>query len=81
MYRDQSMMRHQCFCNSDWAGGVYATPTLAGGRDGGAVATAWATLLGKVIFIYPISTVFALMVFWFFDFPAIHLLNLFFAIS
>ncbi|VDO26136.1 unnamed protein product [Haemonchus placei] len=47
MYRDQSMLRHQCFCNSDWAGGVYATPTLAGGRDGGAVATAWATLLGK----------------------------------
>ncbi|KIH68637.1 pyridoxal-dependent decarboxylase domain protein [Ancylostoma duodenale] len=47
MYRDASMMRHQCFCNSDWAGGVYATPTLAGGRDGGAVATAWATLLGK----------------------------------
>ncbi|ETN68185.1 hypothetical protein NECAME_15966 [Necator americanus] len=47
MYRDQSMMRHQCFCNSDWAGGVYATPTIAGGRDGGAVATAWATLLGK----------------------------------
>ncbi|PIO57074.1 hypothetical protein TELCIR_21523, partial [Teladorsagia circumcincta] len=47
MYRDQSMLRHQCFCNSDWPGGVYATPTLAGGRDGGAVATAWATLLGK----------------------------------
>ncbi|KAK6051795.1 pyridoxal-dependent decarboxylase domain protein [Cooperia oncophora] len=47
MYRDQSMLRHQCYCNSDWPGGVYATPTLAGGRDGGAVATAWATLLGK----------------------------------
>ncbi|KAJ1362474.1 hypothetical protein KIN20_022026 [Parelaphostrongylus tenuis] len=47
MYRDQSIMHYQCFCNNDWAGGVYATPTLAGGRDGGAVATAWATLLGK----------------------------------
>ncbi|WKY05378.1 hypothetical protein Q1695_005969 [Nippostrongylus brasiliensis] len=47
MYRDSSMLRHQCFCVSDWAGGVYATPTLAGGRDGGAVAAAWATLLGK----------------------------------
>uniref|UniRef100_A0A8L8KUW1 sphinganine-1-phosphate aldolase n=1 Tax=Heligmosomoides polygyrus TaxID=6339 RepID=A0A8L8KUW1_HELPZ len=47
MYRDGSMLRHQCFSDSDWAGGVYATPTLAGGRDGGAVATAWATMLGK----------------------------------
>lgn len=52
----------QCFRNNNWVGGTYSTPTmgmqssnckitdvanLAGGRDGGAVATAWGTLLRK----------------------------------
>ncbi|CAI4222163.1 unnamed protein product [Auanema sp. JU1783] len=47
MYRNNSYIRYQFFSNPFWAGGLYATPTLAGGRDGGAVASAWATMLKK----------------------------------
>ncbi|CAI5448854.1 unnamed protein product [Caenorhabditis angaria] len=47
MYREPVYLRHQFFTNSEWPGGYYATPTLSGGRDGGSVATAWATMLRK----------------------------------
>ncbi|PAV86466.1 hypothetical protein WR25_15033 [Diploscapter pachys] len=47
MYRNAFMLRYQCFRNNNWVGGTYSTPTMAGGRDGGAVATAWGTLLRK----------------------------------
>ncbi|CAD6192780.1 unnamed protein product [Caenorhabditis auriculariae] len=47
MYRDPTMLRHQFFTNSNWPGGAYATPTMDGARDGGAVATTWATMLRK----------------------------------
>ncbi|PIC37121.1 hypothetical protein B9Z55_015864 [Caenorhabditis nigoni] len=47
MYREPVFLRHQFFTNSEWPGGCYATPTMSGGRDGGAVATAWAIMLRK----------------------------------
>uniref|UniRef100_A0A1I7UZB4 Aminotran_1_2 domain-containing protein n=1 Tax=Caenorhabditis tropicalis TaxID=1561998 RepID=A0A1I7UZB4_9PELO len=47
MYREPAFLRHQFFTNSEWPGGCYATPTMSGGRDGGAVATAWAIMLRK----------------------------------
>ncbi|VDN01278.1 unnamed protein product [Thelazia callipaeda] len=45
LYRDSSLLHHQYFCNSEWPGGIYMTPTLVGNRDGCAIALTWATLL------------------------------------
>lgn len=46
LYRDVSMLRHQFFVSTDWAGGLYASPGLAGTRPGGPIAAAWAALMG-----------------------------------
>lgn len=45
LYRDVSLLHHQYFCYGDWPGGIYATPTLGGTRNGCAIALTWATLL------------------------------------
>ncbi|KAK6111251.1 Uncharacterized protein BM_BM18217 [Brugia malayi] len=45
LYRDSSLLHYQYFCDSEWPGGIYMTPTLAGNRDGCAIALTWATLL------------------------------------
>ncbi|KAK7204296.1 sphingosine-1-phosphate lyase [Myxozyma melibiosi] len=45
MYRDSSYRRHQYFLATDWSGGVYASPTLAGSRPGALIAGCWATLM------------------------------------
>jgi len=42
MYRNRDRRKFQIFAYADWAGGVYATPCLAGGRPGGNIAAAWA---------------------------------------
>jgi glutamate/tyrosine decarboxylase-like PLP-dependent enzyme len=44
LYRDAAVRRHQLFAAMDWPGGIYASPTLAGTRPGGAIAAAWAVL-------------------------------------
>ena len=43
-YRDMSYMRDQFFISTDFPGGIYAGPTMAGTRPGGAVAAAWAAM-------------------------------------
>jgi sphinganine-1-phosphate aldolase len=44
LYRDRELRRHQFFASSDWPGGLYGSPTLAGSRPGGAIAASWAVL-------------------------------------
>lgn len=44
LYRNRELRRHQFFAVSDWPGGLYGSPTLAGSRPGGAIAAAWAVL-------------------------------------
>ena len=44
MYSSQKLRRHQYFVESNWPGGVYATPTIAGSRAGALIATCWATM-------------------------------------
>lgn len=44
LYRDKTLRRHQMFAYMDWPGGIYASPTMAGTRPGGAIAAAWAVL-------------------------------------
>jgi glutamate/tyrosine decarboxylase-like PLP-dependent enzyme len=45
LYRDRALRRHQYFTASDWPGGLYASPTLAGSRPGGLSAACWAALV------------------------------------
>lgn len=44
LYRDKALRRHQLFAYTDWPGGIYASPTMAGTRPGGAIAAAWAIM-------------------------------------
>ena len=43
-YRSLALMKHQMFVQTDWPGGVFASPAMLGTRPGGAYAAAWATL-------------------------------------
>lgn len=44
LWRSLDGMRHQIFVATDWAGGIYASPTLIGTRPGGPIAAAWAAV-------------------------------------
>ncbi|MCA9948671.1 MAG: aspartate aminotransferase family protein [Anaerolineales bacterium] len=44
LYCDNALRRHQLFAYIDWPGGIYASPTMAGTRPGGAIAAAWAIM-------------------------------------
>lgn len=44
MYRSKELRRFQFFCKSDWSGGVYASPSIAGSRPGAVLAGAWAVV-------------------------------------
>ncbi len=44
LYRDPALRRHQFFAYTDWPGGIYASPTMAGTRPSGPIAAAWAIL-------------------------------------
>ncbi|MNB72752.1 Glutamate decarboxylase [compost metagenome] len=44
LYREDEYRQHQFYVRSDWPGGLFASPTMAGTRPGGAIASAWAVL-------------------------------------
>lgn len=44
IYRNANLRRYQFFATADWPGGVYATTAVAGARNGGAIAAAWAII-------------------------------------
>ena len=44
VYRNMTYLRHQFYVCTDWTGGIYASPTIAGTRPGGAIAAAWAAM-------------------------------------
>jgi glutamate/tyrosine decarboxylase-like PLP-dependent enzyme len=44
VYRSMDWLKHQFTVETDWCGGIYASPTLAGTRPGGPIAAAWAAL-------------------------------------
>ena len=44
LYHNRELRRHQFFVYTDWPGGIYASPTMAGTRPGGAIAAAWAVM-------------------------------------
>lgn len=45
MYSDVKYRHHQFSIQTDWPGGVYASPTISGSRAGGVIATCWAAML------------------------------------
>lgn len=45
VHLDMDHLRHQFFVSTDWPGGIYASPTVAGTRPGGAIAGAWASMM------------------------------------
>ncbi|MGD9247268.1 MAG: aminotransferase class V-fold PLP-dependent enzyme [Desulfobacteraceae bacterium] len=44
-FRSAELRRFQFFATTDWPGGLYCSPTMAGTRPGGAIAAAWAALM------------------------------------
>jgi len=44
LHRTKALRRYQTFAFSDWLGGFYASPNLAGTRSGAPMAAAWAVL-------------------------------------
>lgn len=45
MYRSNKLRECQYYVNSEWVGGVYGSPTLAGSRPGALMVGCWATML------------------------------------
>ena len=45
LFRSKELRRASYFPFSQWSGGLYVTPSLAGSRPGGLVACAWAALI------------------------------------
>lgn len=45
MYSDPVLRHAQYFVASEWTGGIYASPTIAGSRAGALIAACWATLM------------------------------------
>ncbi|EMG50472.1 Sphingosine-1-phosphate lyase [Candida maltosa Xu316] len=45
MYRTPELRECQYYISSDWTGGMYGSPTLAGSRPGALVVGCWATLV------------------------------------
>lgn len=45
MYAHQKYRKHQFSVQTDWPGGIYASPTISGSRAGANIATCWAALL------------------------------------
>ena len=44
LYKTHALRKHQFFTFSEWSGGLYISPSMAGTRPGGAIAAAWAIL-------------------------------------
>jgi glutamate/tyrosine decarboxylase-like PLP-dependent enzyme len=45
IYRTRELRQGQYFSVTDWSGGLYASPTMAGSRSGGITAATWAAMV------------------------------------
>lgn len=45
LYRNRALRHYQYFSVTDWAGGLYASPTIAGSRSAGISAATWAAMV------------------------------------
>lgn len=45
LYREKKFIHQQYSVQTDWPGGIYASPTLPGSRPGALIATCWASMM------------------------------------
>ncbi|KAK4763637.1 hypothetical protein SAY87_013075 [Trapa incisa] len=45
LYRNHDIRKHQFVAVTEWTGGLYVSPTVAGSRPGGLIAGAWAAMM------------------------------------
>ena len=45
MYNNKKYLHHQYYVNTDWTGGIYASPTLSGSRPGNVIAATWSVMM------------------------------------
>lgn len=45
LYRNHEIRRHQFVAVTEWSGGLYISPSMAGSRSGALIAGAWASLM------------------------------------
>lgn len=45
LYRNHELRKHQFVAVTEWSGGLYVSPTIAGSRPGGLIAGAWAAMM------------------------------------
>jgi glutamate/tyrosine decarboxylase-like PLP-dependent enzyme len=45
LFRDEALRRHLYFFQTEWSGGKYMSPGLAGSRSGGLIAATWASMV------------------------------------
>ena len=45
MYNNYELRKYQYYVNTDWNGGIYATPTIAGSKSGALIAVTWTSIL------------------------------------
>jgi len=45
MFRTKKLRRSMMFAVSDWTGGLYGTPSMAGSRPGCVLAGTWAAMM------------------------------------
>ncbi|XP_057530070.1 sphingosine-1-phosphate lyase isoform X1 [Amaranthus tricolor] len=45
LYRNHEIRKHQFVAVTEWSGGLYVSPTIAGSRSGGLIAGAWAAMM------------------------------------
>lgn len=45
LYRNHEIRKHQFVAVTEWTGGLYVSPTVAGSRPGGLIAGAWAAMM------------------------------------
>jgi len=45
LFKTKELRRYMYFVSTDWPGGVYASPTIAGSRPGALVACCWSAMM------------------------------------
>ena len=45
LYSSNEYIHHQYYVATEWTGGIFVSPTLAGSRSGGIIAATWASLM------------------------------------
>lgn len=45
LYRTNALRRYQYYVNTEWSGGLYASPSMMGTRPAGPIAAAWASMM------------------------------------